>query len=252
MMAVVVHMFDRYTNEIVYSRILTTTETSMMCGDSQSLSPPQLKLYVRLKSGVLLLPLTKMIKAHPWQVFDDMYSAALGIGSPKGSALESIYLACMWGFRPCVDALMHGLSKKLPDYSRNDPIKWLMLLLMISYIHKWAIDIIYLQMVCSDVYDHVNKVYGVIIDIEFVMRQPFVRQRFEEVLVFAQDDSAFVEACDIDGFFSYVRSVLSKIDIGMLLVCSGSRGDTCLSSNTDVSDVCSVSNAAVIDTAAVV
>jgi hypothetical protein len=193
-----------------------------------------------------------MIKTHPWQVFDDMYTAALGIGSPKGSVLESIYMASMWGFRPCVDALMHGLSKKLPDYSHHDPIKWLMLLLMISYIHNWAMDVIYLQMVCADVYDYVNRVYGVLIDIEFVMRQPFVRRRFEEVHAYARDDSAFVEECDIDGFFSYVRSTLSKIDIGMLLVCSRSRGDTCLSSNTDVSDVCSVSNTAVIDTAAVV
>jgi len=190
-----------------------------------------------------------MIKAHPWQVFDDMYSAALGIGSPKGTVLEAIYLAAMWGFRPCADALIHGLSKKLPDYTKQDPVKWLMLLLMISYIYDGAVDTIYLQMVCADVYDYVNKVYGVIIDIDVVLLQSFVVQRFEVIHNCARDDGADVEARDIDGFRAYARGILSKIDITILLF--NSSRDICCSTNTTVSDVCSVSDDALIDASTV-
>lgn len=248
MMAIIIYVFDRETCEIMHTRILTTSEVAMMCGDSTSMSTSHLNLHARLQSGVLLLPFSKMIKSPPDQVFDDIYSTALGISSPKGSVLEAIYLASMWGFRPCVDALMSGLTKKLPDYIKYDPMKWLILLLMVSYFHNWMVDPIYLQIVCADVYDFISDVYG-FIDIEFALRQPCVAQRFEAVHKCARDDVAYIEQYNIDGFRVYAKSILSKIDIGMLV---HRCRDTCCSTNTDISDVCSVSNDTIIDTATIV
>lgn len=246
-MATVVYIFDKISCEIVYTRILTTSEVSMLCGTNLSSCPSHLNLESRLKSGVLLLPMSEMVKTPAGAVFDDIYSAALGIGTPKGSVLEAIYMASLWGFRASVDALLHGLSKRLPDYSKQDPIKWLMLLFIITYTHLWTVDMIYMQMVTADVCDFVCQTYGSV-NFEFVLQQPFVIQRFMEIQSFAQKDDRHIASSDIEGFRFYVKNILSKINVGMLLC----RGHDACSSDTSSGSVsnCVVDAISVVGTVA--
>lgn len=244
MAAILVYLFNKDTCETICTRLLTKTETSMMCGDNLSLSPPHLKLQSRLKSGVLLLPMSKMLRFDLGHVFDDIYATALGIGSPKGSVLEAIYMASVWGFRPCVDALLHGLTKKIPEYVKQDPVKWLMLLLIICYTQQWAIDTIYLQMVCADICDLVNTTYGHV-NFEYVLHHHSIVKRFYEVQKCAQKDDERLVLSDIDEFRSYVRNIISRVN-GGLLFCS--RSDMSRSASaTTVSDVCSVCNDIVVN-----